>query len=181
MNAPSSLLAWNIHAFIVCEINGHYVANGDIKPFPNSHFLVPFLAIISTTSWLEGRRAHNDCDTWRWLSRENSESGTIWIHEVLCHNLVCCHSMRQWWPWCIEQRGTGRTTLQKNDLIATGCRDACSLNMTRRTVRCFVSGVVALIRMSTGTSLSKGAVQWTVKAAQRCVSNFGVIDFVYEK
>ena len=93
-------------------------------------------------------------------------------------NLPCCHSVRQWWLWSIEQRGTGRTALQKNDLIATGCRDACSLNMTRTTAWCSVSGVVALIRMSAGTSLSKGTVQLTVKAAQRCVSICIILVFI---
>ena len=97
---------------------------------------------------------------------------------MLCHNLLCCHSVRQWWLWCIEQRRTGCTTLQKNDLIATGCRDACSLNMTRTTAWCSVSGVVALIRMSVGTSLSKGTVQWTVKVAQRCKSICIILVFI---
>ena len=46
-----------------------------------------------------------------------------------------------------------------SDWVEGHRRDACGLNMTRTTVWYSTSGVIALIRMSIGTSLSKGAFQ----------------------
>ena len=46
-----------------------------------------------------------------------------------------------------------------SDWVEGHRRDACGLNMTRTTACCSTSGVVALIRMSIGTSLSKRALQ----------------------
>ena len=65
-----------------------------------------------------------------------------------------------------------------SDWVEERRRDACGLNMTRTTVWCFVSGVVTLIRMSTGTSLSKGAGSTKI---HKYLYNFGVIEFVFKQ
>ena len=92
-------------------------------------------------------------------------------------------TLRQWWLWCFEQRGLAAHPPKErfnSDWVEGQRRDACGLNMTRTTAWYSTSGVIALIRMSIGTSLSKGAFQKNMNSqgSTKHLYNFGVMEFV---
>ena len=153
----------------VCEINGRHVANGNINHPLATKFALPGAILgdhlCSWRAW--GWCAHNgtrdDIAWWVWSSLD------LWRALALPRSpLLSTARIRQ----KMRVRVTIRQHLppKEDALTATGRRDACGLSTTRITAWCSVSGVDALIGMSTETNLSKGAVQWSLRLSRNTKS-----------